>query len=306
MDNFPQKNLTAKILALIFAIILWVYVMNEQNPPIDISMQVPLEVRNVVAGHTVRDAADSVRVKIRGPRSVIAVLNNQDVKAYIDLSGVSEGRQTVKVRTAIPNGLDIVDINPDRITLQLDKNVSRSFPIDVTFSGTTTDGANISKVFPEANTVVIEGPRTLIDTVARVVAHVDLTGKTGDFSANIPLVPLNNDGKEVEGIKVSPTHISITTSLVPGPNKKTVDIRALIAGELPAGVVLKNIAIEPAKVEIYGEKKLIDQVEFLYTEPISMIGIDKDITKEVKLEIKDGITTAKKTITAHISVEKKK
>lgn len=305
MDNFPRNNLTAKVLALIFAIILWIYVMNEQNPPIETNFQIPLEVRNVAAGYVVKDGTETVRIKVRGPRSVVAAATVQDVKAYLDLGGVSEGRQTVKIQALVPNGLDIIEITPDKITFYIDKLVSRQLPIELTFSGTSAEGANIGKAFPGANQVTIEGPRTLTDTVDRVVANIDLTGKTGDFSAEIPLVALSREGKEVEGIKINPTKIGVTTSLLKGPNRKLVDIRTLVTGELPAGVVLKSITTEPNKIEIYGEPKVLEQLEYIYTEPIVLTGLDKDSQKDLKLQLKAGLTAAKNTISAHISVDKK-
>lgn len=305
MDNFPRKNLTAKVLALVFAVILWVYVMNEQNPPIDANFQIPLEVRNAAAGYVVQEVAETVRIKVRGPRTVIAGSTVQDVKAYLDLGGVAEGRQTVKVHAVVPNGLDVIEIIPDKMTLYIDKIVSRAIPIELTFSGTSADGANIGKAFPSTNQVSVEGPRTITDTVARIVANIDLTGKSGDFNAEIPVVALNRAGKTVEGIKINPAKVNITTSLLNGPNRKLVDIRTLVTGELPDGISLKSITTEPDKIEIYGETKMLEPLEFVYTEPINLAGLKKDVKKDIKLQMQTGLTAAQDTITVHISVEKK-
>nr|WP_092073906.1 CdaR family protein [Dendrosporobacter quercicolus]NSL47852.1 hypothetical protein [Dendrosporobacter quercicolus DSM 1736]SDM69861.1 YbbR domain-containing protein [Dendrosporobacter quercicolus] len=305
MDNFPRKNLTAKVLAIVFAVTLWVYVMNEQNPPIDANFQIPLEVRNAADGYVVQEVAETVRIKVRGPRSVIAGSTVQDVKSYLDLGGVAEGRQTVKVHAVAPNGLDVLEIFPDKVTLYIDKIVSRQIPIELAFSGTSADGANVGKAFPAISQVTIEGPRTITDTVARIVATIDLTGKSGDFSAEIEVTPLDRAGKTVEGVTIKPAKVGITTSLLNGPNRKLVDIRTLVTGELPAGTALKSIITEPDQIEIYGEPKTLEQLEFVYTEPISLDGFSKDGKKDVKLQLQPGITAAQNTVTAHISVENK-
>lgn len=62
------KNVVMKIFAIILAIILWLYVMNEQNPPIESSFNIPLEVRNTATSNVVSDVPETVRIKIRGPR----------------------------------------------------------------------------------------------------------------------------------------------------------------------------------------------------------------------------------------------
>ena len=44
MRNIVQHNLPAKILALVIAVILWGYVMNDQNPSIENTYTVQLDV----------------------------------------------------------------------------------------------------------------------------------------------------------------------------------------------------------------------------------------------------------------------
>jgi len=306
MDNFPRNNLTAKILALIFAIILWVYVMNEQNPPVDVALQVPLEVRNLAAGHVAADVVQTVRIKVRGPRNLVAAVGRDtNIKAYLDLSDVGEGRQTVKVHAAIPSGIEVAELTPDKITLRIDKIIARKVPVEARFTGTAPGGATVGKVVPGLNEVTVEGPRSMVDDVEKVIAHIDLTGQTGDFSAELPLVAIGRDGKTVEGLKITPSKVIVKTSLLQGANKKLADIKTIVTDELAPGFVLRSITTEPEKIEITGEPQLLSQIDFVYTEPISLNGIDKDTKKEIKLQLRSGITAAKNTVIAHITVEKK-
>ena len=46
INSIFRRNLPAKILALCVAVILWVVVMNDQNPAIEGSFNVPLAVVN--------------------------------------------------------------------------------------------------------------------------------------------------------------------------------------------------------------------------------------------------------------------
>jgi len=64
MSKITSNNLTAKIVALILAAILWLYVMNEQNPPIESSFSLPVEVRNGQTNLVVSDLPDTVRIKL--------------------------------------------------------------------------------------------------------------------------------------------------------------------------------------------------------------------------------------------------
>ena len=47
MNYFLGRNLLPKLLAILVALILWIFVMNEQNPPVEGTFQVSLASRNL-------------------------------------------------------------------------------------------------------------------------------------------------------------------------------------------------------------------------------------------------------------------
>jgi len=303
MERVPKKNLTAKILALIMAIVLWVYVMNEQNPPVETSMEIPLEVRNLSNSVVAVDIPDTVRVKVRGPRTLIIGLTQGDIKSYIDLKGLSDGNNTLKVTTSIPASVELMEVNPDKINFRLDTIASRQVPIEARIGGTPTDGS-IGKITYGSPTVAIKGPSELLDKVVKSLVDVDISGKTGDFTIMATPIPVDDKGKKVEGLSVHPGEMSVSLSIVPVINKKVVDVKPNVVGTLAKGIVLNQISLKPEVVEISGDKKLIETTDFIYTEPIAITGIDKDMTLDVKLQIKEGITSNKNAVTVHISVAK--
>ena len=51
LQNLFRKNLPVKILALIASIIMWGYVMNEENPSVNGRYTVPVEIVNAPEGY---------------------------------------------------------------------------------------------------------------------------------------------------------------------------------------------------------------------------------------------------------------
>lgn len=100
-----KKDNIAKLIALITAIVLWFIVMNEQNPPADVTYQVPLHVKNVQADHFVSHDNDMVEVVVRGPRSIVASVPEDEFYAYLDMADVAEGYHKVKVHVVVPLSL---------------------------------------------------------------------------------------------------------------------------------------------------------------------------------------------------------
>ncbi|MDF2572769.1 MAG: cdaR [Sporomusa sp.] len=299
-----NKNITPKILAIILAVVLWLYVMNEQNPPIESSFTIPLEVRNVASTYVVVDAPDTVKVKVRGPRSIVAGVLNRDLKAYVDGKGLAEGRHSIQVSAALPSSLELVEVNPDKIQLRLDTTISRQIPVEVRLSGTPAKGAVIGKVTASHDQVTIEGPKNLIGTVEKVVAIADLSGKNTEFTVGVPLVPVTREGKEVEGITLYPEKTGVVISLTAGVTKKVLDVKPVTQGQLPAGLVIKSIVTQPNKVEVRetAPGKGVDNLEIVYTEPVNLAEITKDTDREVKLELQEGLTGTPGTVIVNIRV----
>lgn len=306
MMDMINRNLTAKIIALIVAIVLWFFVMNEQNPAIDSSFTLPLEVIHAPEGYTVNRSVESIKLKVRGPRSLFATATERDFKAFVDLTGIKEGKHSIKVQTVLPQGFDIVTISPETVIFDIDKIIKRDIKVDVAFSGTPDSGITIGQATPAVGTVSIQGSTAAVNSVAKVVGYINLAGRNSDFTADMPIVAVNSEGKEVSDIKLSTDSVKVDVSIIKGLYKKFVDIKANVANDLPADFVLNGIKIEPAKIDIFGDQRVVDTLDFVYTEKISLADIDKSTTKQIKLQLPLGITVTNDTITVKIDVTRRK
>jgi len=300
MTIMPQKNMAAKILALIMAVIIWMYVMNEQNPPLEVSFSIPLEIQNLTTPYMVAEAPETVRVKVRGLRKVVAFVSSADIKAYLDLRGVSEGRQTVKVHVVIPPNLELAEVNPDQTMVRIDTTAARQIPVEIHYSGAVVAGAMVGQALAAPVQVAVQGPKSLVDTVDRVVATVDLNTKNADFTTEAALKALSRDGKLVEGVSFNPSKVAIAVTMSKVSNKKTVEIKPQTYGDLGSGFVLKRIAAEPETVEVQGPSQELEKIDAIYTVPINLSGLTKDSNPEVKLQLKEGITASQTAVVVHI------
>jgi len=297
------KNITPKILAIILAIVLWLYVMNEQNPPIESSFTIPLEVRNVAANLVIGDVPAAIRVKVRGPRSIVAGVLSQDLRAYIDVKGLTEGQHNVKVGAGLPSSLKLVEVSPDIVPLKIDTTISRQVPVEVRLSGAPAPNAVVGKAVANYGQVTIEGPKNIVDAVEKVVAGVDLSGRNADFTVGAPLVPVDSAGKHVEGLTIYPDRTGVSIS-VAGELKKMLDVKLVTKGELPSGLVIKNAATQPAQVEVREKSpgKTLEKLEAIITEPVDLTEITTDTVREVRIVLPEGLTATPETVILTLGV----
>ncbi|MBQ8699949.1 MAG: hypothetical protein IJ521_13295, partial [Schwartzia sp.] len=84
-------NLPVKMVAVVAAFVLWIFVMNDQNPATESSYSVPVVILNRPAETRVTQSAESVRIRLRAPRSALAATSADEIKAFVDLAGLEPG-----------------------------------------------------------------------------------------------------------------------------------------------------------------------------------------------------------------------
>ena len=301
-----QRNLPAKIFALLVAIVLWFFVMNDQNPSIDGSFTVPLNVVNAPEGYKISRSDDTIKIKVRGPRSLFVSAAASEFKAYVSLDGVEEGRNSIKVQTVLPQGFERVEASPDVVTVTVEKIVQRQVKVDLIVTGASAQGTTVAKVEQNVSSVTVEGPKSSVDEVARVIGYVGLSGNKEDFNISVPLTAVNSDGREVEDVRVTPKSAEASVQLARGLSKKVVEIKPVFSGELPAGYVLDRVRIDPSKIEIAGASTILDSLTAIDTEKIPLATETKSFHKEVQLELPEGVTVTNKKVNVNIDIAEKK
>ena len=305
INSIVRRNLPAKIIALFVAVILWVVVTNDQSPAIEGSFNVPLTVVNSPEGYKITKSDDSVKIKVRGPRSLFVSATADDFRAYVDLDGVEDGKQDCRVQTALPQGFELVEVAPETVTFDLDKIIQKQMRAEVIVTGASAAGTTVAKVTQNASFVTLEGPESAIESVVRVVGYVGLAGNSSDFTLQVPLTAINADGREVQGVKVVPGSTEVSVQLARGLTKKIVTIHPVLQENLPKDYELGDVRTDPIKIEIAGDSKTIESLSAIDTEPIDLSKVTATKKLTVGLALPDGITVTNREVNVTVEVKKK-
>lgn len=303
--NMFQHNLLAKIIALVVAAGIWVYVMNDVNPVIEKTFSVAVKTVNAPEGYKITMGDDTVSLKVKGPRSAYVNLNTDELKAFVNLEGIKDGENTVKVQVMLPQGFELVECAPDVITVTADRVVSKQARVDLIVTGVAANGYTVGKIEPSQQNVLVQGPETLIEQVSRVIGYVGLVGNDKDFSLDIPLSAVDNDGRAVANVTVVPQSIKADIQIARGLSKKVVSIKPVFSGEPVQGYVVDKVKLDPSKIEIAGESDKLDKVTTIYTEKIDLSTRSKPFSSEAVLDIPEGITVTNKNVNIQIFIVKK-
>ena len=302
LRSIVQHNLPAKIAAIIVAIVLWLYVMNDQNPAIDGSYTVPVTIENAPDGYLMNASADTVTIRVRAPRSFFVAADRNDFHARVNLADFTEGDKDYTVETTIPYGFDLLSVSPDKVMVNLDRLVQKTLKAELTISGSPAAGFTVDKIVQDSEAATVEGPRSLVNQVVHIVGHINLNGQSSNYTSNVTLFALNADGREVAGVTLTPSSMGVTVSLARGLSRKVVEVQAKAQSDLPPQLKLEGITVEPARIEIAGAEDVISKISSISTEEFSLANVRETEKRQVQLALPSGVTVTNPNVTVEIKV----
>jgi len=303
ITNIFRRNLFEKIASVIIAILLWIIVMDDQNPVIEGSYTVPLSFSDVPEGYKVLHTDQPIKVNLRGPRSYFVNYESKDCRAYSNLNGLDEGDHEVKIEAKFPQGFELVSISPNQTQIKLDPYIERQMPADLIVTGAAGANATVTKVTQSSNTVTIIGSRTAAESVTRVIGYVGLSGNKEDFSLQVPMTAINEDGRALQDVRVVPSFMNVDVKIELGLMKKNVPVDPEII--VSEAYEIEKVTVDPDQIEIAGKESVISPIEKIKTQALTVPLGDKSIKQQVKLIVPESVTTKLKEVTINVELKQK-
>lgn len=182
-----------RLLALGIALGLWFNssfedreVLNERVVAASVSYTWP-------KGYMVLNREQNVDVRVRGSSKRVRGLDPDQVDVQVELGNRDRGSVTVNLEpddVLVPEGLEVVSIEPNVITVEVEREVSRRIRVEPDVMGEPAAGATAGEpeVFPSQ--VLVAGPESLLArTEVLRTRPVSLAGQNVTFEADVAVVP---------------------------------------------------------------------------------------------------------------------
>ena len=260
-----RGHLMLKIMALVFAVILWSYVLTDINPArTRVIEDVRIKYENLAElkakGLYISEMPETVDIRVEVKQNELKYLNDEKVRAIVDLSAINgPGEQPLRVSPQTDYGR-VLEVSPSTITLQVDDYVSQSIPVNVDVTGNIPQGYYAGKPVILPNVITISGARADVERVSSAVCHIDLTGLTESLNKSVEIELLDDQNNVVDKTLFSDTIPSVIVQL-DVLRKKTVPINleSAIFGQenIAAGFEIVDITSTPHEVDIAGEFEVL-------------------------------------------------
>lgn len=295
MKKLSNRNLAPKILSILFAFVMWIYVMSEINPRITEQMTgVPVNLVNVQEikqqGLVIMGQKDfQIDVQVSGRRDEVLSLikDKNNIVAKADLAGFRAGPNNVPVEVAV-NGNVEVDYNPKLIKIELEEVIKKEKQVSIEIAGKPGEGYVLGTPQFSPSKVWIEGPQSRVNAVDRVVAKLELSGDTNNVSASLPVKPVNSKGTEVTNVNIKQAYVNVQ---LPIDQLKSVDVEPNINVTAGEGYEVGNISVVPQKILLRGQEEILNTITSVSTRPIKINNIIEDTSVDALLDLPTGITT---------------
>lgn len=283
-----QRNKIQKIVALLSAIALWFFVMDTQNPTINGSYDVPVTMANAPPGYKAVFRDQTISVKLSAPRSYFIDYGVNNIRAFANLQNYSaEGEYEVPIEASFPKGFELDGVSPATIHVILDPYIEKQMPAEIIVTGSPIENSVVKALDKSSANLTLIGPKTPVNAVQRVIGYIGLNGNAETFDILVPMTAIDSDGREVLGVRVAPSVITVTVQIESELQKKTVPVIADIT--VPEGREISEVVIEPQTVEVIGREEILSSIDSIQTEPLNFIVNAKTFIGKLKLELPEGV-----------------
>lgn len=292
-----HKNTKIKIISLLSAIVLWMYVMAVVDPEdTKLYENIPITITNlneIKDLGLVVDPDDNLvtSVYIKGKLSDLQKISANNIDVYGTVSNPIEGQNQLYLRASV-NDKVTTEFKSDTIVINLEKSIEEEKNITVNITGVYKD--NVDKVDLDKTKVVVSGPRSSVDSVKYVQATFDANKESVDTkSTELELKALDSEMNEVDHVTLEFNKVTAKVSYF---QQKQVKINPIFSSNESNLVQDQDFTIIPSEINIKGKSDVINNIDSINTKIINVDELGTN-NKIVDLDIPYGINADKDSVT---------
>lgn len=292
-----HKNTKIKIISLLSAIVLWMYVMAVVDPEdTKLYENIPITITNlneIKDLGLVVDPDDNLvtSVYIKGKLSDLQKISANNIDVYGTVSNPIEGQNQLYLRASV-NDKVTTEFKSDTIVINLEKSIEEEKNITVNITGVYKD--NVDKVDLDKTKVVVSGPRSSVDSVKYVQATFDANKESVDTkSTELELKALDSEMNEVDHVTLEFNKVTAKVSYL---QQKQVKINPIFSSNESNLVQDQDFTIIPSEINIKGKSDVINNIDSINTKIINVDELGTN-NKIVDLDIPNGINADKDSVT---------
>lgn len=290
------NNFGLKLLAAVCAFVLWIVVINIDNPVVvqTFTTSVIAENTEYLTGqnkyYEVLNGKNTVTFNVSGERSVLNEMENADFTATADMEKIeysADGICRVPVSITPARHGNKVTITSKALYLEvvLEDLGTCQKVITANTKGAVADGCALGELeVVGSNLLKISGPSSIVSLIDSVVATINVDGVSADVTDSVVPVLYDSAGNVIDTTKLK---MSLSTVTVSAKVLSTKDVAPEFGtiGEVADGYVITGIECPLETIRIKGESGTLNTVNkiLIPAEVLDVTDIEDDLTVTVDI-----------------------
>ncbi len=318
LKAFFTRNLALKIISLVFAMLVWGYVMTQVNPertkivyevPLSFSGESALQERGLAVKGDRAEVLKSVTVWVDVVLTKYTSVDASDISATVNLRTVNKA-DTYKLKIDATTSVGTIKkISPSEITIDVDELATMLVPIDVEYSGELPSGYWRSEPTLASQSIKVSGPRDDVSSVSKAICTIDLENRTTSYNEAILLKYVDKNGDEISTALFLDTLPSVVVKMdIMRILELPINAEDAILGRdaLPANYEIYDVVSTPPTVRVVGSESALAGLTDINIESIDVSGSSTSIQKNIEITAPEGTTLLDDpNITVYIGIREK-
>lgn len=320
MKNIFSNDNSLKVVSVIVAIIIWIYISIFLDPSIDVNVRdLPIQFvgEEVLAERgisVVNESATTINLRVQGSRKRMGKYDMKTIIARVDMSGIEDvGQTSLPVEVVVPfENVGISSQSHYNVQVTTEELVEKQITLGIKTEGSLAENYMAGPITTSPETVTIKGPKSVIGKIDKAGVLLEYANADVDIDVELPIRFYGADDKIIpvqdalmkritQDIQSTKVHCEVVKlreiKVVPRFSADSYDAR---------DAVLKDakVSVNPATVLIYGDDKLTAKIESIYTDEVPVEKFKDNKKAKAKLIIPDGVKILKDITEVEISIEK--
>lgn len=306
MIDIFKRNLKIKTISIFFAFFMWIYVMAEVDPIIlkDYN-QIPVKIDNI----NILQENDMVlypepdlnaKIILRGRRSLIKSIQKNDLHINTNLKSPKIGTNKLELELDVPGNISYT-IMPSSINLNIEESIYTKKDITIKPINNSNADLQVDKINYSPKSTFIEGPKSLVENVDKLICKVDLKNKSKNFNSKAQIIPVDKNGKTVEGVNIKDQYTYVDIGFT---KTKKVPLILNLKGEIGEEYKLLGYELSSKEINITGKIGEIERVKDIYTQEIDISNLKENKNVNLNINIPQNINGDIKSVNVSFKVAK--
>ncbi len=278
--GFFTQDVMYKIISVIAAIIVWMLIINIDDPVMDKKFNIDVEITNIDVLSSVNkvyeiESGDVAVVRVKGRKSVLDKIKSSDITATADLSELSSVN-AVSIKPAIADKFveDVTLSCSTVLKVNLEEMLKNQFQVQVETKGTLEDGYALGECIAKPNMVEVSGGKSVIEKIATLKVIVDVNKVSKSFSTKQDVAAYDEAGNIIESntLSFSSEKIKVKCNVF---ETKRIPVSVSVTGNVADGYEFITASALPESIHVYGSDSALETISEI-TIPVNIDGMKDD------------------------------